>query len=129
MWKKDNIIYRIALLFIFILISCTPAPPWNPKENTRRGTQQLQPLPETKPPSHLSQEKQELLANIKQYLGVPYKWGGVDKSGMDCSGLVITVYRDVFDITLPHNSRQLSKLGSPIPRHNLTLGDLVFFRT
>lgn len=129
MWKKGNIIYLIALLFIFVLSSCTPAPPWNPETNTRRRTQQRQPRPETKQSSHLSPKKQELLATIKQYLGVPYKWGGVDKSGMDCSGLVITIYRDVFDMALPHNSSQLSKLGTRINRHKLTLGDLVFFRT
>lgn len=35
-----------------------------------------------------------------QYLNVPYKWGGQNYLGFDCSGLVLTVLHDV-GITLP----------------------------
>lgn len=34
-------------------------------------------------------------AAAQKYLGVPYVFGGEDASGMDCSGLVQTVYADV----------------------------------
>lgn len=30
-----------------------------------------------------------------QYMGVPYKWGGQDYRGMDCSGLVVRTLTDI----------------------------------
>lgn len=35
-----------------------------------------------------------------QYLSIPYKWGGNNADGLDCSGLVLKVLHDV-GITLP----------------------------
>jgi len=41
-----------------------------------------------------------VVASAEKYLGVPYVFGGTDSSGMDCSGLVQTVYADI-GIELP----------------------------
>lgn len=37
----------------------------------------------------------DVAAAAQKYLGVPYVFGGEDASGMDCSGLVQTVYADM----------------------------------
>lgn len=37
---------------------------------------------------------------IRKYLGVPYKHGGRDSSGLDCYGMVVLVYKDL-GISLP----------------------------
>jgi cell wall-associated NlpC family hydrolase len=42
----------------------------------------------------------DVVASAEKYLGVPYVFGGTDSSGMDCSGLVQTVYADI-GIELP----------------------------
>lgn len=36
----------------------------------------------------------EALSVAKEYLGVPYVWGGQSKKGIDCSGLVVEAYRE-----------------------------------
>jgi cell wall-associated NlpC family hydrolase len=41
-----------------------------------------------------------------QYLNVPYKWGGDNYEGMDCSGFVLKVLDDV-GITLPRFNAQM----------------------
>ena len=37
----------------------------------------------------------DIVTAAEKYLGVPYVFGGEDSSGMDCSGLVQTVYADM----------------------------------
>ncbi len=71
--------------------------------------------------------ERELSAAIESYLGVPYRFGGVAKSGMDCSGFVSSVYRDAVDLELPHRTRSMFKLGRSISDNRLGFGDLVFF--
>jgi len=55
-------------------------------------------------------------------------FGGSSLKGIDCSSFVQKIYR-IFDITLPRNARQQSKVGISIAREKLTEGDLIFFHT
>ena len=61
-----------------------------------------------------------------QYLGVPYRWGGADPSGFDCSGFSMYVYAQV-GVSLPHHAASQYGLGTPVSRDQLEAGDLVFF--
>jgi cell wall-associated NlpC family hydrolase len=67
------------------------------------------------------------LKAARQYLGVPYAWGGESRGGLDCSGLVVVSFRHV-GRKLPHYSGALWSLGRKVPRKALRPGDLVFFR-
>jgi len=61
-----------------------------------------------------------------QYLGVPYRWGGADPSGFDCSGFSMYVYAKI-GVSLPHHAASQYGLGSPVSKADLQAGDLVFF--
>jgi len=64
------------------------------------------------------------------WLGVRYRYGGNTKSGVDCSGLVGILYRQVYGIKLERSSANiLRKNCVAVNRNNLREGDLVFFRT
>ena len=68
----------------------------------------------------------ELVTTAREYLGVPYVWGGLGEHGFDCSGFVNKVYaQNGYD--LPRTSREQYKVGSDVPRSALTMGDLLFF--
>ena len=70
----------------------------------------------------------DIVEVAKSYIGTPYKSGGITRQGLDCSGLVLTIYRK-FNIQLPRTSFNQSKFGQPIPRSSLQPADLVFFKT
>jgi len=61
-----------------------------------------------------------------QFLGVPYRWGGADPSGFDCSGLIMYAYSKV-GVSLPHHAASQYGMGVPVSRDQLAAGDLVFF--
>lgn len=77
-------------------------------------------------PGLLSQT--EMLALSKQFLGLPYTWGGVSSFGFDCSGYVQMLFRQR-GIHLPRDARD--QIRSPqlasIPLSDLSAGDLLFF--
>ena len=63
----------------------------------------------------------------RHYLGVPYVFGGSNPAtGLDCSGLVQLVFRQV-GITLPRTAQLQYAATTRIPRDELEPGDLVFF--
>lgn len=68
-----------------------------------------------------------LYAFIDQWYGTPYKFGGLDKDGVDCSGLAYLLEQQVYGITMP---RMTSGQINVIKREyegDLKEGDLVFF--
>ena len=61
----------------------------------------------------------------KGFLNSPYLWGGKTKNGIDCSGLVQSIYKTINKI-LPRDSKNQSKIGDVVSK-NLEIGDLAFF--
>lgn len=66
---------------------------------------------------------------VESYLGIPYKWGGNTRAGMDCSALVRAIFRETYGVELPRTSKQMYGLGlNVVRRQDLKPGDLVFFK-
>lgn len=70
-----------------------------------------------------------LFNEIDRWWGVPYKYGGTTKTGIDCSSLVQTLALEAYGLKLPRTSKDQANYCKPIQRNELKEGDLVFFNT
>ncbi len=69
-----------------------------------------------------------IAAMALQFEGTPYRNGGTDPTGFDCSGLVQFVFAQN-GVALPRSVRDQFQAGSAVPRAALLPADLVFFAT
>ncbi|HJU42186.1 MAG TPA: NlpC/P60 family protein [Vicinamibacterales bacterium] len=60
--------------------------------------------------------------------GAPYRMGGEDPNGFDCSGFVQYVYEQ-HGVAMPREVREQFRVGKTVDRNRLEAGDLVFFST
>ncbi|CAI0735698.1 Probable endopeptidase Spr precursor [Serratia proteamaculans] len=71
----------------------------------------------------------QLNEQLRQWYGAPYRYGGLDRGGVDCSGFVYRTFSDRFDMQLPRSTEAQTSLGTKVSRDELMPGDLVFFKT
>ncbi len=64
---------------------------------------------------------------IEEWTGTPYKFGGLDKTGVDCSGLACLLEQQVFGINIPRTTSQQINVIKRKYEEELQEGDLVFF--
>jgi len=75
----------------------------------------------------IEQKSDAIIKYAKQFMGVPYVWGGMSPSGFDCSGFINYVFRG-FGFSLTRTSYGLAELGTTVTLKNLQPGDLMFFK-
>lgn len=75
----------------------------------------------------IDQKSDAIIKYAKQFMGVPYVWGGMSPSGFDCSGFINYVFRG-FGFSLTRTSYGLAELGTTVSLKNLQPGDLMFFK-
>lgn len=64
---------------------------------------------------------------IDDWYGVPYRYGGIDRQGVDCSGFVQQLYTQVYQRTVPRTTSEMAKQVKSVSKGKLQEGDIVFF--
>jgi cell wall-associated NlpC family hydrolase len=75
------------------------------------------------------QPPDQVVALGREFLGVPYRWGGVDPNGWDCSGFVQEIFRLAGHQVPRLADDQYNACRKVAEQDALRPGDLVFFNT
>jgi cell wall-associated NlpC family hydrolase len=75
-----------------------------------------------------AQWRSQVVASAQAQLGTPYRYGGSDSRGFDCSGLVYYAHRQA-GVHIPRTAAGQLTRTRPVSRAALRPGDVVFFRT
>tara|TARA_B100000287_G_scaffold261558_1_gene246069 strand:+ start:3115 stop:3579 length:465 start_codon:yes stop_codon:yes gene_type:complete len=67
-----------------------------------------------------------VIGEARTYIGTPYKWGGNDKNGIDCSGLLVRSFESI-GMKIPRTTSQQIDIGKKVSLKKSKEGDLVFF--
>lgn len=70
----------------------------------------------------------QVINTSREFVGTPYRYGGTNNRGMDCSGLLCVAFKSA-DMPLPRSAKEQSKIGKAVSIQQLQPGDLVFFAT
>ena len=102
------------------LAACAVYPPAPPDGGPSTGTT---------PPGQ-SETATEVPFMALSLVGTPYAARGASPdTGFDCSGLVAYVYARALQVSLPRNTLDLARAGTPVEAGELQPGDLVFYNT
>lgn len=74
-----------------------------------------------------SNQASQIIATAKEYLGVPYVYGGTSPKGFDCSGLIYYVFKQYGYSLYRCADDMYYHDGVNVEKANLQPGDLVFF--
>ncbi|MFI5163123.1 MAG: C40 family peptidase [Sphingobacteriales bacterium] len=70
----------------------------------------------------------KLYTLIERYSATPYKYGGNDQTGVDCSGFSSVIEKQVYGLTIPRSTGEQAKAIQSKNISSLKEGDLVFLK-
>ena len=116
----------LVLTALLLLSGCSSKKVSNPSYKVKKTTSQIT----------TSKKKQTgnwiniaLSKEYPKWNGVPYKYGGSSRKGIDCSSLMQVLYKDAFGLKIPRTTKNQAKIGYQIKKISSREGDLVFFKT
>lgn len=109
----------LGLSCVLLLAACAA-----PESRTPRTSAPEQPAPQQGSRASRKAGEQAAVVAVRQ-IGAPYRYGGNNASGFDCSGLVQFAYAAAGK-SLPRTTRDLWRQMQPV-RGELEVGDVLFF--
>jgi probable lipoprotein NlpC len=129
MMRKIALMNRLILIVIlgFYLAACSSVPSSRPETMVSSGA--LTPSGDVVDMSNHAQVRSQLLEQLSEWEGVPYRYGGLSKQGVDCSGFIYLTFAEEFGIRIPRTTQSQVLKGKVIEQGDLLPGDLIFFNT
>ena len=129
----------MCLLIIF-MVGCKAKTDWRDKynkdknsknvvikKNTTKKPNNLAEISEILDVSESTLKNKNLYNFIIDWYGTPYKYGGNNQNGIDCSGFANVLYKEIYKIQIPRVSSDIAENTKRKYTNDLKEGDLVFF--
>lgn len=133
--------YVLYLSIILLAVSCKSKTDW--RDNYKKSKVEKSTTTSKKKvvntPANLTEISKLLNVNESQlknkslyhfivdWYGTPYKFGGNNQNGIDCSGFTNILFNEIYNIQLPRISRDIAEKVKRKYTKDLKEGDLVFF--
>lgn len=131
----------LSFLVLFFLVGCKSKGDWRDnykksktekkvtvtKKNKVDSPKNLSDISEILDVSESTLKNKDLYNFIVNWYGTPYKYGGINENGIDCSGFTNVLYKEIYNIQLPRVSKDIAENVKRKYADNLQEGDLVFF--
>ena len=110
-----------ALLGLVLIGACTPSPKFRsgPIAGSKRSADAAG--------RESGAPRERIEAAARSWLGTPYRYGGVDRRGIDCSALAQHLLGGV-GAAIPRTVGGQRHVGKVVSRDDVVPGDLIFFR-
>ena len=72
-------------------------------------------------------KNEKLYRFVDDWMGTPHRTGGMDKKGIDCSGLTTILEQEIYNKSLPRSAKEMAGQVKRKFEEDLEEGDLVFF--
>ena len=97
-----------------------------PKTASAKPPSKARPIGTTSVAALPSREIKTVIKTAESFIGTPYKYGGMSRRGIDCSGLVYTSFKAA-DKQIPRTSTAQAKAGIPVSKKKIQPGHILFF--
>jgi cell wall-associated NlpC family hydrolase len=124
--SSSILVLHMVLALSVVLLSCSPplAKTKAPQRHASVNDQDYEPVVEGKS----SEKRNSVVKTAMSYIGTPYKRGGSDPRGFDCSGLSMYVFKK-HKILLDRTAHAQYAHGIKVKNKSIKPGDLLFFTT
>ncbi len=112
----------LVAVVVTTLVGCMPA-----KRASDRSNAAIDDLEEARFSTN-EPRAQLMLSEAMDWVGVPYRFGGTTRDGIDCSAFVRTAAASA-EVALPRRSIEQAASGHPVEEKEIAPGDLLFFNT
>jgi cell wall-associated NlpC family hydrolase len=112
----------------FPMLGGTSAPASPAPINPDPSAAPVNPAPPNPAPRPASFDGYALVGTALSLRGTPYRNGGTDPRGFDCSGFTQFVFSQ-YGLALPREVREQYRVGKSIKAEDLAPGDILFFTT
>lgn len=127
--NNQRLIARFAyflLLAVLLGFGACKSSKNKPQKHASKKTASTKESKKEKPSRVTRGEADKVIKTARSYIGTSYRYGGTNRAGLDCSGLVQLSFKSI-EVALPRNSEEQSNVGTPISIKDIKEGDLVFF--
>ena len=131
--KFSAFYFLLIIIFTFSIVSCRSSKETTKSTQTEKTNSSASKKIQSKYAKLLGVsdakiDNTNLYIFIDDWYGTPYKYGGKNKKGIDCSNFTSTLYNIVYKKPLTGSSSGIFDQCSIISKSNLMEGDLVFFK-